>query len=400
MTTDTTVSDLIINKLTYSQWKTAKDGGTLSDTETYDLTDKDTAFVHTTGNETIAGTKTFSSSPVAPTPDASDNSTKVATTAWVKSNAGANRNIGEIIQSTIPLTDAGLHLLDGDLISGSGSYSAFVQYIANLISTYPSLFTTEADWQVTVNTYGICGKFVYDSTNNTVRLPKITGFTEGTITPSVLGNLTEAGLPNITGTLDIRGDASRSASSSSVVDGAFEKHEQSTNVFEDSNVGGGVYFDFDASRSNSIYGNSDTVQPQSIKVLYYIVIATTTKTDIEVDIDEVMTDLNMKMDAQELANVHCVIETYSNGASWYRLYDDGWVEQGGITFNTGISTIILLKPFLNTNYTVLLTQYRNTDADTSRNNQVIGSTTTSNTISVYLNTSANGLYWYACGYSA
>ena len=55
-------------------------------------------------------------------------------------------------------------------------------------------------------------------------------------------------------------------------------------------------YSFDASSSNSIYGSSNTVQPQSIKVFYYIVVANSTKTNIEVDIDEIVTDLNGKAD--------------------------------------------------------------------------------------------------------
>jgi hypothetical protein len=43
----------------------------------------DAAVVKLTGDQTVAGTKTFSASPVAPTPSANDNSTKVATTAYV-----------------------------------------------------------------------------------------------------------------------------------------------------------------------------------------------------------------------------------------------------------------------------------------------------------------------------
>lgn len=46
--------------------------------------------VKTSGNQTVAGTKTFSSSPVLPTAGASDNSTKGATTAHVKNVLGAN----------------------------------------------------------------------------------------------------------------------------------------------------------------------------------------------------------------------------------------------------------------------------------------------------------------------
>lgn len=41
------------------------------------------AVVKLSGNQTVAGTKTFSSSPVVPTPSVSDNSTKAATTAYI-----------------------------------------------------------------------------------------------------------------------------------------------------------------------------------------------------------------------------------------------------------------------------------------------------------------------------
>jgi len=42
-----------------------------------------------TGDQAVAGVKTFSSSPIAPTPTAGDNTTKVATTAFVKTAADA-----------------------------------------------------------------------------------------------------------------------------------------------------------------------------------------------------------------------------------------------------------------------------------------------------------------------
>lgn len=49
------------------------------------LSTQNATAVHKTGSETIAGTKTFSSSPVLPTPSVSDNSTKAATTAYINS---------------------------------------------------------------------------------------------------------------------------------------------------------------------------------------------------------------------------------------------------------------------------------------------------------------------------
>ena len=207
--------------------------------------------------------------------------------------------IGQIIQSIIPLSDAGLHLLDGSLIQGNGIYDDFIQYIADLSNDYPSCFTNEATWQNTVSSKGSCGKFVYDSTNNTVRLPKITGFIEGTVNNNELGDLINAGLPNITGAIghfDVWGYGDAAIRRA---DGAFNFCDGQNNlqrsVTIQSNVAGNDYrnVDFNASRSSSIYGNSSTVQPQSIKVFYYIVIATTTKTEIEVDIDNVVTDLNI-----------------------------------------------------------------------------------------------------------
>lgn len=53
------------------------------------------AYVDKSTAQTIAGVKTFSSSPIAPTPTSSDNSTNVATTAFVKNQSylTANQNI-------------------------------------------------------------------------------------------------------------------------------------------------------------------------------------------------------------------------------------------------------------------------------------------------------------------
>lgn len=241
-----------------------------------------------------------------------NNDPETDTANWEEfTSGGASRNIGEIVQSTIPLTDAGLHLLDGSLINGSGIYSDFVDYIAGLVTNYSYLFTSEVGWQDSVTNYGVCGKFVYNSTNRTVRLPKITGFVEGASGVTNLGDLTQAGLPNITGQTLLEGAAQNGNAGTGALTGSGSSGTAST--------GGGPGDDYNwlinlnASRSSSIYGRSNTVQPQSIKVLYYIVIATSTKTDIQVDIDEIATDLNGKADV-DLTNVNNA--GTSRGAGW------------------------------------------------------------------------------------
>ena len=314
-----------------------------------------------------------------------------------------SRNIGEIIQSTIPLSDAGLHLLDGALISGAGSYSAFVTYIAGLVTDYPDLFETEANWQTSVTNYGVCGKFVYDSVNNTVRLPKITGFTEGTTDVTALGDLIEAGLPNITGEINKSNTANNqmgfeyttSENPSNFISGAFSSSQFGTYkgiADGNGNAHTASKIVFDASLSNPIYGNSSTVQPQAIKVLYYIVVANSVKTNIEVDIDEVMTDLNGKadVDLNNCTKPH-IVETYVNGTSWYRIWSDGWIEQGG-EIAASTTSVTLLKPYLNTNYNVVMSGSNYGGSD-----QTLG--TSARTVSGFtVSTSSYKRNWQARGY--
>lgn len=217
------------------------------------------------------------------------------TSYWAKATLNAGKSIGEIVASAIPLSDSGLHLLDGTLLSGSGIYKEFVDYIASIYSSALSYFTSEADWQSSVSRYGSCGKFVYDSVNNTVRLPKISNILQGTTNPNALGNLTEAGLPNITGRFQGAGENAGDAV------GAFYRIGagwQVSNSGDRDNIYG-----FDASRSSSIYGKSTTVQPETIKVFYYIVLTNDPKTAIQVDIDNIATDLNGKADV-DFTNVN------------------------------------------------------------------------------------------------
>lgn len=297
-------------------------------------------------------------------------------TAWekVEMGGGSSRNIGEIVASTIPLTDAGLHLLDGSLIQGSGSYSAFVDYIAGLVTDYPDLFVTESDWQTAITTYGSCGKFVYDSVNNTVRLPKISDILQGTTDLTAIGDLVEAGLPNITGQIsaficekEVIGHYNADAT------GAFTATIYDTTVSSQGSGNNSVSIGFDASHSSSIYGNSSTVQPQTIKVLYYIVIATTTKTDIQVDIDEIATDLNGKADTDltnctDVANIKMAHNampsntyidlTLGASGSTYTAPADGWFYVNKIAGADWHYVIITNTSKVSTGYSDLRANYR------------------------------------------
>ena len=212
------------------------------------------------------------------------------------------RNVGETVFSLIPLSDAGLHLLDGSLLQVGGIYDSFIPHVASLKTSYPGLFTTDTAWQASVSAHGVCGKFVYTE-GVSLRIPKVTGFLEGTLDATALGSLVEAGLPNITGEYGafLR---NTTGAKSGVFKNSIEGDSINWNVVN----GSGTHYvsiKVSAQDSNPTYGKSTTVQPQSIKGYLYMVVATATKTDIEVNIDNITTDLNGKAgtDLSNLSNV-------------------------------------------------------------------------------------------------
>lgn len=250
----------------------------------------------------------------------------------------SSRSIGQIVTSIVPLTESGLHLLDGSLIQGTGIYANFVTYMANLMATAPDIFITEADWQQSVTDYGVCGKFVYDSVNNTVRLPKVTGILEGTNVTADIGDLIEqfVKLPNITGSVAHTYQFGQADGSNPMptTTGCL-RFTKSDLLGSSQNYGHSYAFDIDASRSSSVYsgdGTDTTIQPQAVKVFYYIVVATSTKTDIEVDIDEIATDLNNKADT-DLVNVTDTGNiAMANASMPSATYDDLTLGASGTTY--------------------------------------------------------------------
>ena len=256
------------------------------------------------------------------TPNSADFINTLASKAYVDSEVNkAKKEIGESIFSLVPLQNAGYHLYDGALISGSGIYADFVAKIEELYTQHPewNCWISESDWQTSVSTYGACGKFVVDTTNHTVRLPKVTGIVEGTIDANALGDLVEAGAPDINGTFAFHGGSyeyqNLMYTGGVDVTGAFggqQIGQATVNVLQQAGYSDNyTKVTFNASQSNSIYGNSNTIQPQTIKGYYYIVLANVTKTEIQVDIDNVLTDLNSKADT-DLSNVSNASQTFKD----------------------------------------------------------------------------------------
>lgn len=364
--------------------------------------------------------------------------------------------------SEFELEDPMVHVKDGSVIYGEGIYAETLNKLKSLQTTKPNMFCTQEEYDTSISTYGECLKFVVN--NDSFKLPTQTSFVEGALSSNELGILTKAGLPNITGNTnaDIRNTNTAS-------NGALGNNSSSTSYGGYSSTYSAqiTNITFDASRSNPIYGRSNTVQPKAGKGYWYIVIATGIKSKAEIDLENITTELNNKVsktgdvmsgdltikradnswltfkgqnpnlditniekidgnspktvrlfgvdknnkwlgavqmyasinnsgipfssvdiganafdsDGVELGGkwfkvmqyntgqfrlmangqvMRYVVDTYRSGNSWWRLWSDGWLEQGGRTAqSTGvtsrITSITLLKNFKDTTYSVFAT---------------------------------------------
>ena len=120
------------------------------------------------------------------------------------------------------------------------------------------------------NETGVAWYYVLDTTNQRFKLPRtkynFVGFRDA------VGKYVEAGLPNITGTYIGNSIFKGTSQDNTTATGAFERRTDLTskNVNQSSLSGStGVGIGFDASLSNSIYGNSLTVQPPATQMYLY-----------------------------------------------------------------------------------------------------------------------------------
>ena len=181
-------------------------------------------------------------------------------------------------------------------------YVQFTNKVKSAIVLYPTLACTEEEWQATalLTVGGQVGKFVVDDDAGTIRLPRIIMPIQGLTDLSKLAEVVEAGLPNIEGSL---GEiATRNASGT----GAFRVTGISWNYASNA-VGNGMKSTFDASLSNSIYGNSNTVQQEQIQYPYFIQVATGAEVEAnivnEIELNNPYSLLDVKWSDKLLNNV-------------------------------------------------------------------------------------------------
>lgn len=246
------------------------------------------------------------------------------------------RKLGEIfIYAGTDTPDNSLPL-DGQIISECDVvYPDFYTWVVNNGKTI-----TLEEYETKMSQYSQCGYFGLDTTTKTVRLPKIKAFIQNAESVSEIGEAENAGLPNITGNWGGWNIISIEGGNYS---GAFQSNwSPNGNVATEMHVAG-VWdsLNVDASRSNSIYGNSTTVTPDNVKYRYFIYI----KNEFT-EIAKVTTHAIMPVSDRTKYTTYSVTPVNGSLDNFHTAPTDGYVRVIIDPINSNVSSGVILATYI------------------------------------------------------
>ena len=202
-----------------------------------------------------------------------------------------------------------------------------------------------------VSTNGYCGFFALDSSAQKFKVPLLKDvYLKAGQAPLAFG---AESLPNIKG-------LRKSDTVQGEVSGAYSKTVPLSSYGTGSGSLGYFNVEFNASRSSSTYQDGAKVNPDHVTYRAYVVLYSSAAGASEVQAAEFIQGLSGKANtdlSNVSSNIDYVVESQINeDGSWYRKYKSGWLEQGVKQTAEG-QTLTFLKPFADTNYTVVLAPF-------------------------------------------
>lgn len=309
-------------------------------------------------------------------------------------NHGTGRNVGDVFFTM--RTDSGLN---GAAECNGGTYDTSdftgAQSIGELLEAGKVPYVSLANYATALATNGSVGVFGWDGAGTTTfRVPSLNDIFVEIGTAAQIGDYLSAGLPNITGSsYGYVSSANRGASGALKMSGGSGK---------DATGGGGwwvegVTVSIDASESNEVYGNSQTVQPETIRYRAMVQLMITASDEALATCTSVASQVASNTSAINGADyvIESQFPTAQNNYTWYRKYKSGWVEQGGYV-DSNTSTVTLPVPMNSSNYT--LVGISNSDQNRVLN---LRNKTTSSFVSADWNSGgASGFSWQVSGMAA
>lgn len=256
-------------------------------------------------------------------------------------------NVGEEWHSYLGIVPVGGLPYLGQLAPRE-TYSA----LWNWVQSQDGLLLTEEEWQAKAAVQGgNCAYYSSGTDGTNFRLPAIFGYIKGIRTNETAGSYIAEGLPNITGCAPLN-TWFESENNFNYAGSALYRDNVNHGMRENASGTAGDYTFFDASLSNPIYGASNHVTPETSLVMFGVWafgevtnIGQVEMSDVVTDFEKLRTDLNANKIDKTTPHI---TETWVDGTSWYRVWSDGYIEQGGNDIGSSFPTkrtIVFPKPF-------------------------------------------------------
>jgi hypothetical protein len=329
----------------------------------------------------------------------------------IESTANSAEKTIEIPLSNYDLINVGYQYIKILGSNGGGTSVAFPEitlegseFLRYAHSTSGNIFVTnKAFWDSILEANSVCGAFALDEEKGDITLPYLINATLWGADFGGIGESLPAGLPNIEG--DFYTHTQSAERATTYTTGAFEFTGLNLGAGGTGSNQSGQTF-FDASRSNSVYGNSDTVQPRAMAITWCIQVYNTASVLSTQESAQLTSQMQTKAQ-KDLVNVDnnidFVVDSWDDGAgNWYRKYRSGWIEQGGKLgqpSSNGWSTVTFLIEMQNTHYFPLKMYTSNSSAGTTE--RALGvCNLTKTSMDIYLISTSPKTFWQVNGFYA
>lgn len=278
-------------------------------------------------------------------------------------SGGAGHNVGDVF-----FTMRNDNELNGAVECDGATYNTtdFIgaQSIGALLAAGKIPYVSLADYATALATNGSVGVFGWDGGSTTAfRVPLLNDIFVETGTAAQIGDCLKPGLPDHNHTIS---SAFSLQNYSAANPGSWD--------FIRPAAGNTITPTTNASDSNSIYGNSTTVQPNAVRYRAMVQLAVSASDEAVETCTGVLADVATLKDHRVIA---FQAPTAQNNYTWYRKYADGWVEQGGIVATPDADTTYSVSMPIEMSDTNYLPQLTTTSGN---NNAVIVSVYTGNAI--------------------
>lgn len=242
--------------------------------------------------------------------------TSIVNVDYLSNHTGSGKNVGDVFFTM--RTD---NELSGAVECNGATYNTedFIGTgtISGLLAAGKIPYVSLATYATVLSTQGSCGVFGWDGAGTTAfRVPSLNDIFVETGTAAQIGDYIAPGLPDHTHQYE-----GVNLSNTHTESGSSGKNPTTTTKTS------GL-----ASVSNTIYGNSNTVQPNTVRYRAMVQLATGATDEALETCTGVLADVAaLKYDyVTEFQE-----PTAQNNYTWYRKYRSGWVEQGGYSASTG-----------------------------------------------------------------